>query len=115
MRSISPTPPRSIACGSLLCQPFLRAAKDLGCGRRTDGRCRQSAPVHSLLPKRRGRPLRSATKPCVRLVTSHGSSILRSVVIDTLRFVVCMPLVMAVLVKGKLITEFLSTTHTCRE
>ena len=36
------------------------------------------------LPKRRGRPLRSASKPCVRLVTSHGSSRMRSMVIDTL-------------------------------
>src|SRR5260370_30455430 len=35
------------------------------------------------LPKRRGRPLRSAPKPCVRLVASHGSSRMQSVVTDT--------------------------------
>ena len=36
-----------------------------------------------VLPKRRGCPLRSAPKPCVRLVASHGSSRVRSVVSDT--------------------------------
>ena len=66
------------------------------------------------LPKRRGRPLRSASKPCVRLVTSHGSSILRSVVIDALRFVFRMPLVVTVAVKGTFVTEFFTTAFTFR-
>src|SRR6266571_6250186 len=68
----------------------------------------------ALLPKRRGRPLRSASKPCVRLVTSHGSSILRSVVIDALRFVFRMPLVVTVAVKGTFVTEFFTTAFTFR-
>ena len=42
-----------------------------------------SATLNDALPKRRGRPLRSAPKPCVRLVASHGSSRMQSVVIDT--------------------------------
>ena len=39
--------------------------------------------LQDALPKRRGRPLRSAPKPCVRLVASHGSSRMQSVVTDT--------------------------------
>jgi glycine/D-amino acid oxidase-like deaminating enzyme len=62
-----------------------------------------AAVLANALPKRRGRPLRSASKPCVRLVTSHGSSTLRSIVIDTLRDMFCVPLVMAVAVKRTLV------------
>src|SRR5215469_11346122 len=70
--------------------------------------------VCSMLPKRRGHPLRSASKPCVRLVASHGSSILRSIVIDTLCFVFHVPLVMAMAVERELVAEFFSTTLTLR-
>src|SRR2546425_10463394 len=65
------------------------------------------------LPKRRGRPLRSASKPCVRLVASHGSSSMRSVVTDTLRFVFGMPLVVAVAVKSTLFAEFFTPPLPC--
>src|SRR5260370_23651021 len=68
----------------------------------------------SLLPKRRGRPLRSAPEPCMRLVTSHGSSILRFIVIDTLRCVFRVPLVVTMAVKRKLVAEFFTTTFTFR-
>src|SRR5258708_30753973 len=64
------------------------------------------------LPKRRGRPLRSASKPCVRLVASHGSSSMRSVVTGTFRFVFGMPLVVAVSMKSTLVAEFFTTTLT---
>jgi tRNA uridine 5-carbamoylmethylation protein Kti12 len=66
------------------------------------------------LPKRRGRPLRSASKPCVRLIASHGSSSMWSVVIDTLCFVFGMPLVVTVSVKGNLVAEFFTTALTFR-
>ena len=65
-----------------------------------------------VLPKRRGHPLRSASKPCVRLVTSHGSSILRSIVIDTLRGVFRMPLIMTMTVKCNLVAQFFTTAFT---
>src|SRR5262249_5048688 len=81
------------------------------CGART----RLFTMASWMLPKRRGRPLRSATKPCVRLIASHGSSMLRSVVIDTLRFVACMPLVVAVSVESSLVAELLTATHTTRD
>ena len=66
------------------------------------------------MPKRRGRPLRSAPKPCLRLVTSHGSSKMRSIVTDTLCCLFGMPLVVAVSVKSTLVTEFFSTSLTLR-
>src|SRR5258708_28293462 len=68
----------------------------------------------SLLPKRRGRPLRSAPEPCMRLVTSHGSSILRFIVIDTLRCVFRVPLVVTMAAKRQLVAELFTTTFTFR-
>src|SRR5260221_7711002 len=62
------------------------------------------------LPKRRGHPLRSAPKPCMRLITSHGSSRMRSVVIDTLRHAFRMPLVVAVAVKCHFVAHFFTAT-----
>ena len=74
-----------------------------------------ATPSRSLsirLPKRRGHPLRSASKPCVRLVASHGSSSMRSVVTDTFRFVFGMPLVVAVAMKSTFVAEFFLATFT---
>jgi len=50
----------------------------------------------------------------MRLVTSHGSSILRSIVIDTLRCVFRVPLVVTMAVKRKLVAEFFTTAFTFR-
>ncbi len=55
------------------------------------------APVRKMLPNRRGRPLRSASKPCVRLVASHGSSILWSSV------------------ESRLVAELLTATQATRD
>jgi len=50
----------------------------------------------------------------MRLVTSHGSSILRLIVIDTLRCVLRVPLVVTMAVKRKLVATFFTTTFTFR-
>src|SRR5436853_1021593 len=68
----------------------------------------------NLLPKRRGHPLRSASKPCVRLVTSHGSSILWSIVIDTFHFPSGMSLIMTVPMKRTFIAQIFSTAFAFR-
>jgi hypothetical protein len=68
----------------------------------------------SLLPKRRGRPLRSAPEPCMRLVVSHGSSILRSIVIETLLCVFRVPLVVTMSGKSTFVAEFFTTAFTFR-
>ena len=50
----------------------------------------------------------------MRLVASHGSSRMRSVVSDTFRFVFGVPLVVAVSVKGQLVAQFLTAPFTFR-
>ena len=67
-----------------------------------------------LLPKRKGHPFRSAPKPCMRLITSHSSSRMWSVVIDTLRHAFRMPLVVAVSVKCHFVAHFFTATLTFR-
>src|SRR6266567_8068576 len=96
-----------------LCFKYLNVAVQINSGKVAHSPVVADSGISLIgLPKRRGHPLRSASKPCVRLVASHGSSSMRSVVTDTFRFVFGMPLVVAVAMKSTFVAEFFIATFT---